>query len=191
MLTRLHDRLGLRTSPQIFFSTSGFVVVFAIIMVVFPDGVAGIFGSLAAWITANLGWFYVTAITCMLIFAFSLAMSRYGRIKLGDDDAEPEYSGLAWFGMLFAAGVGAVLMFWGVAEPVTHYADPPMYGVEPQSVQAASDALGIANFHFGLHMWGIFIVPGLAFAYFTYKRKLPPRVSSSFQPLLGDGSTLR
>lgn len=95
MLTRLHDRLGLRTSPQIFFSTSGFVVVFAIIMVVFPDGVAGIFGSLAAWITANLGWFYVTAITCMLIFAFSLAMSRYGRIKLGDDDAEPEYSGLA------------------------------------------------------------------------------------------------
>ncbi|WP_061711429.1 BCCT family transporter [Kocuria palustris] len=187
MLTRLHDRLGLRTSPQIIFSTSGFVVVFAIIMVVFPDGVAGIFGSLAAWITANLGWFYVTAITCMLIFAFSLAMSRYGRIKLGDDDAEPEYSGLAWFGMLFAAGVGAVLMFWGVAEPVTHYADPPMYGVEPQSVQAASDALGIANFHFGLHMWGIFIVPGLAFAYFTYKRKLPPRVSSSFQPLLGDG----
>lgn len=187
MLTKLHDRLGLRTSPQIFFATSGFVIAFAVIMTLFPEAVAAVFGALSGWITANLGWFYVSAITCMLIFAFGLAMSRYGRIKLGDDDADPEYSGLAWFGMLFAAGVGAVLMFWGVAEPVTHYADPPMYGVEPESVQAASDALGIANFHFGLHMWGIFIVPGLAFAYFTYKRKLPPRVSSSFQPLLGDG----
>ena len=89
--------------------------------------------------------------------------------------------------MLFAAGVGAVLMFWGVAEPINHYANPPMYGTEPGSDQAAVEALNIANFHFGLHMWAILAVPGLAFGYFTYKRKLPPRVSSAFHPLLGDG----
>ncbi|PNL17958.1 MULTISPECIES: BCCT family transporter [Micrococcus] len=186
MLTRLHNSLGLRTNPQIFFVSAAIVVVFSALMVLVPGAMQAGFGAVAAWIAGNLGWFYVLAITGMILFAFGIAFSRYGRLKLGDDDATPEYSGLAWFGMLFAAGMGATLMFWGVAEPVSHFADPPMYGTEPETVQAASEAMGIANFHLGLHMWGIFIVPALAFAYFTYKRKLPPRMSSAFQPLIGE-----
>ncbi|MFC3479286.1 dephospho-CoA kinase [Kocuria carniphila] len=187
MLNRLHDRLGLRTTPSIFFISAGLIVLFTAAMGLFPTQVQGFFGTVSNALRYQAGWFFTFSVTAMVIFAMGLALSRYGRLKIGDDDSEPEYSGVAWFGMLFAAGLGAVLMFWGVAEPMNHYANPPMYGTEPFSDQAAVEALNISNFHFGLHMWGIFIVPGLAFGYFTYKRKLPPRVSSAFQPLLGDG----
>ncbi len=156
-------------------------------MSLFPGPVQALFGAVATFLRFDLGWIFTLAVTIMVIAAIALAFSRYGRVKLGDDDATPEYSGLVWFGMLFAAGVGAVLMFWGVAEPMNHYANPPFEGTEPFTDQAALQALSISNYHFGLHMWAILIVPGLAFGYFTYKRKLPPRVSSSFQPLLGDG----
>lgn len=156
-------------------------------MSLFPQPVQSAFGTVATFLRFELGWVFTLSVTIMVIAAVTLAFSRYGRVKLGDDDAVPEYSGIAWFGMLFAAGVGAVLMFWGVAEPMNHYANPPLAGTDPFTDEAALDALSIANFHFGIHMWAILIVPGLAFGYFTYKRKLPPRVSSSFQPILGDG----
>ncbi|WNB89634.1 dephospho-CoA kinase [Glutamicibacter protophormiae] len=187
MLHRLHDRLGLRTTPSIFFVSAALIVVFAAAMGLFPGPVQGFFGGIAHVLRYRTGWFYTFSVTALVIFAVGLALSRYGRVKIGDDDSQPAYSGLTWFGMLFAAGVGAVLMFWGVAEPINHYANPPMYGTDPESDRAAVEALNIANFHFGVHMWAILAVPGLAFGYFTYKRKLPPRVSSAFHPLLGDG----
>lgn len=183
----LSKALGLRTTPSIFFGSAAIIIVFTLAMSIFPGPVQGFFGVISTFLRYEVGWIFTLAITLMVIAALGVAFSRYGRVKMGDDDATPEYSGLAWFGMLFAAGVGAVLMFWGVAEPMNHYANPPMSGTEPFSDLAATQALNIANFHFGLHMWGIFVVPGLAFGYFTYKRKLPPRVSSAFQPLLGDG----
>lgn len=187
MLHRLHDRLGLRTTPSIFFVSAALIVVFAAAMGLLPGPVQGFFGGIAHVLRYRTGWFYTFSVTALVIFAVGLALSRYGRVKIGDDDSQPAYSGLTWFGMLFAAGVGAVLMFWGVAEPINHYANPPMYGTNPESDRAAVEALNIANFHFGVHMWAILAVPGLAFGYFTYKRKLPPRVSSAFHPLLGDG----
>ncbi|RLZ03469.1 dephospho-CoA kinase [Kocuria tytonicola] len=187
VLNRLHDRLGLRTTPSIFFLSAALVVVFTVAMGLFPGPVQGAFGAVAHVLRYETGWFYTFSVTALVVFALGLAVSRYGRVKIGDDDSLPAYSGLTWFGMLFAAGVGAILMFWGVAEPITHYANPPMYGTEAGSDRAAVEALNIANFHFGLHMWTILAVPGLAFGYFTYKRKLPPRVSSAFHPLLGDG----
>ncbi|MFW0184898.1 BCCT family transporter [Rothia sp. CCM 9418] len=167
--------------------SAAFIMLFTLAMVVFPKPMAEIFGVTASFIIKYLGWFYVLGNALFFIFLIYIACSRFGRVKLGPDDAEPEYSGIAWFGMLFAAGVGAVLLFWGAAEPISHYANPPYSGIEPQSDAAAIDALSIANFHIGLFMWVILTVPGLAFGYFTYKRKLPPRVSSIFQPLLGEG----
>lgn len=187
MLYKIHDKLGLRTSPSIFFISAGFVILFTVAMAIFPTPVGNAFGVMSDFIIKYLGWFYVLGVAIFAIFLLYMAASRFGRIKIGDDDAEPEYSGLAWFGMMFAAGVGAVLLFWGAAEPITHYANPPYEGVEPQSHQAMMEALSIANWHIGLGVWIILIVPGLAFGYFTYKRKLPPRVSSVFQPLLGEG----
>lgn len=166
--------------------SAGFILVFTILMAAFPDAVGGIVSNMSSFIIKYLGWFYILGVALFFIFLIYLAMSRFGRVKIGDDDATPEYSGLAWFGMMFAAGVGAVLLFWGAAEPITHFANPPYEGVEPQSHEAMLDALSIANWHIGLGVWIILLVPGLAFGYFTYKRKLPPRVSSVFQPLLGE-----
>lgn len=186
MLNKIHDALGLRTSPSIFFGSAGFILLFTALMVVFPTAMSDGFGTISTFIITYLGWIYVLGNAIFFIFLIYIAMSRFGRIKLGPDDAEPAYSGLAWFGMLFAAGVGAVLLFWGAAEPLSHYANPPYDGVEPLSDQAALEALAISNFHIGLFMWVILTVPGLAFGYFTYKRKLPPRISSIFQPLLGE-----
>ncbi|MBZ4496561.1 dephospho-CoA kinase [Dermacoccus sp. Tok2021] len=183
--TRAHDRLGLRTSPIIFFGSAFLIVLFTAGMGLFPGPVQKFFGSIAHWLRYDIGWFYTAGATLLVVFSVGLAMSRYGRIKIGADDAEPEYSGLAWFGMMFAAGVGAVLMFWGIAEPMNHYANPPM-GDKAFTDAAAWQAINIANFHFGIHMWAVLIVPGLSFGYFTYKRNLPPRVSSAFHPVLGD-----
>src|SRR5690606_23755533 len=91
-----------------------------------------------------------------------------------------------WFAMLFAAGIGTILMFWGVAEPLSHYVNPPLLGVEPESLDAARNAMNIALYHFGLHTWTIFVLPALAIAYFSYRHHLPLRISSVFYPLLGD-----
>lgn len=187
MLLKLHDRLGLRTNPPIFFTTAGFIALFTLSFIAFPTQMEGVFGAMAQWIITYFGWFYVLGNALFFIFLVYLAASRFGRVKLGPDDSVPQYSGVAWFGMLFAAGVGAVLLFWGAAEPISHFANPPYDGVQPQSDRAARDALAISNFHIGLFMWVILTVPGLAFGYFTYKRKLPPRVSSIFQPILGEG----
>ena len=186
MLNKLHDRLGLRTNPVIFFSSALFIIVFTLLMMAFPTAMSDGIGIISDFIITYLGWVYTLGIAIFFFFLIYMAMSRFGRVKIGDDDAEPEYSGLAWFGMLFAAGVGAVLLFWGAAEPITHYANPPYDGVEPQSDHAALEALAIANWHIGLGVWIILTIPALAFGYFTYKRKLPPRVSSIFQPLLGE-----
>lgn len=186
MLNKLHDRLGLRTNPVIFFSSALFIIIFTLLMMIFPTAMSDGIGVISDFIITYLGWVYTLGIAIFFFFLIYMAMSRFGRIKIGDDDAEPEYSGLAWFGMLFAAGVGAVLLFWGAAEPITHYANPPYDGVEPQSDHAALEALAIANWHIGLGVWIILTIPALAFGYFTYKRKLPPRVSSIFQPLLGE-----
>ena len=186
LFTRLHDRLGLRTSPALFFTAAAAIILFTAAMGIFPGPVQSAFGVVSGWLRYDAGWFFTLGLTILVVISIGLAVSRYGRVKLGDDDAVPEYSGLAWFGMMFAAGVGAVLMFWGIAEPMNHYANPPLEGTEPFSDVAAMQAMNISNFHFGIHMWAIFVVPGLCFGYFTYKRKLPPRVSSAFQPLLGD-----
>jgi len=144
------------------------------------------FAGVSGWILDNLGWFYVLGVTVFLVFLLYIAASRFGRVRLGPDDEGPEHSGPTWFAMLFAAGIGTILMFWGVAEPINHLAAPPMQDVEPGSPAAFEQAMAFTLYHFGLHTWTIFTLPALAFAYFMYKRNLPPRVSSIFHPLLGD-----
>lgn len=187
MLHSLHRRLGLKTTPGIFFPAAAFILLFSAATIAFPQTMIDVFGTVSEWIMTYLGWLYVLGTALFAFFLIYVCVSRFGRIKLGPDDSEPQHSTLAWFGMTFAAGVGAVLMFWGAAEPLTHFARPPYDGVEPGSQEAALDALSIADFHIGLGVWVLLTVPALGFGYFTYKRRLPPRVSSSFQPLLGDG----
>ncbi|MGR3496381.1 BCCT family transporter [Citreimonas sp.] len=185
-LDRLANRLGLKTDPVIFFSAAAFMVVFALALIIAPDPIGNAFGAGREWIVSNLGWFFIAGVNIWLGFLLWIAASRYGHIRLGGRDSKPDYSSVSWFTMLFAGGIGTVLMFWGVAEPMSHFATPPLPGVEPHSPEAAQDAISISLYHLGLHTWTIFTLPGLAFAYFIYRYRLPVRVSSVFYPLLHD-----
>lgn len=186
MLERLQHRLGLQTIPGVFFTSAGIAALFVVLAIPFDQAVASSFGQLTGWVARNLGWFYILAVSSLLIFLLGLAVSRYGSIRLGADDSRPDYSNLTWFTMLFAAGIGTILMFWGVAEPVSHFANPPFDGVKGGTEQAATDAMTIVLYHFGLHTWTIFAMPGLAIGYFAYRHNLPMRISSLFYPILGE-----
>lgn len=185
MFDRLAKSLRLKTDPGVFFSAVGIMAAFVLITIFFGDTVSDIFGTASTWIMSNLGWFYVLGVSTFLIFLILIAVSRFGHARLGGDDERPEYRTLTWFSMLFAAGIGTILMFWGVAEPISHYANPPIGDVTPETPEAANQAIAITHYHFALHTWTIFALPALCFAYFIYKRKMPPRVSSIFSPLLG------
>ncbi|MCX2965811.1 BCCT family transporter [Gordonia aquimaris] len=180
----LARKLGLKTNPQIFFWSAGLTISLLVLFLIFQDWVGDAFGSGREWIVTNLGWFFILGVTVWLVFLIWVAISRYGRLRLGDDDDKPAYSNLSWFAMLFAGGIGTVLMFWGVAEPISHFSNPPFEGVQPYSAEAAEDAMSISLYHLSLHTWAIFTLPGLAFGYFIYRYKLPMRVSSVFYPVL-------
>lgn len=189
MLVKLHDALRLRTSPTIFFASAGVIILFVIATLAFTEPLDSAVSAGSDWLLTNVGWFYILGVTVFLGFLIFIALGRFGRVKLGPDDAPPEHSGPAWFAMLFAAGIGSILMFWGVAEPVSHFGDPPRgeaLGIEPGTWEAAREAMNFTYYHFTLHTWTIFALPALCFAYFIHKRNLPPRVSSIFQPILGN-----
>ena len=205
MLERFHDLFRLRTSPVLFFVSAAIILGFVVVTLIIPGGMGEFFGNASTWIYDHLGWFYISGVTIFLLFLIYIALGRFGRMRLGQDHETPEHSDISWFGMLFAAGIGTILMFWAVAEPVNHFANPPRgisaeeaaeleaagESVDPTTIiggttDAASEAMGFTLYHFGLHTWTIFALPALAFAYFIYKRNLPPRVSSIFQPIIGE-----
>ncbi|MBE0405228.1 BCCT family transporter [Halomonas citrativorans] len=186
MLNNLANKLGLRTDPTIFFTSAGIMVLFLVALLIAPGAIGSAFGAGREWVVTNLGWFFILGVTSWVAFLLWVAISRYGAIRLGGNDAKPAYSNISWFTMLFAGGIGTVLMFWGVAEPISHFSTPPRPGIEPFSVEAADDAMSFSIYHLGLHTWAIFAMPGLAFAYFIYRYNLPMRFSSVFYPLLGE-----
>lgn len=186
MLDELAQKLGLRTNPTIFFWSVGLMVLFLVVILLFPSGIGDAFTTARTWIVTNLGWFFILGVSTWLLFLVWVAVSKYGHLRLGGDDARPAYGNLSWFAMLFAGGIGTVLMFWGVAEPISHFSNPPFPDVEPYSVAASKDAMAFSVYHLALHTWAIFTLPGLAFGYFIYRHRLPLRVSSVFYPFLKD-----
>jgi choline/glycine/proline betaine transport protein len=131
----------------------------------------------------NGSWFYVLSVAIILLLAIYILFSRYGDIKLGPDHSSPDYSNLSWFAMLFSAGMGIGLMFFGVAEPVLHFIKPPIG--EPQTVFAARQAMEITFFHWGLHAWAIYAMVGLILAYFSFRHGLPLTIRSALYPIFG------
>lgn len=186
MFEKLAQRLGLSAIPQIFFISVGIIVVFVGFAIPFNEPFARFFDLLGGFTFTNFGWFYVLSVSSLLLFLIWVATSRYGRIRLGPDNQGPEYDTLTWFCMLFAAGIGTILMFWGVAEPMSHFANPPLENVEAGTKDAARLAMNISLYHYGLHTWTIFTLPALAIGYFTYRQGLPMRISSVFYSVLGD-----
>lgn len=175
----------LQSDPLIFFSALGFVLVFVAATLAFGDQARQTYADISGWLMDHFTWLYVGGVSATLIFLIVVFVSRYGNLRLGDDDDEPEYSYPVWFAMLFAAGMGATLMFWGAAEPLNHAYNPPRGGYDSMSRDAIIQAFQFTYYHFGIHMWVIFTLPGLAVGYFVYKRKMPARMSSMFSPLLG------
>ncbi|WP_313597563.1 BCCT family transporter [Psychrobacter sanguinis] len=149
-----------------------------------PEAAGELFGQVLNYTTTTFGWFYMLAVALFLIFILVLAFSSYGNIKLGPDHSEPDYKFSEWFAMLFSAGYGIALLFYGVAEPVMHFAQPP--NSPPETVAAAKEAMQIAYFHWGLHTWAIYTFAGLVLAYFGFRHGLPLSMRSTLYPLIGD-----
>lgn len=148
-----------------------------------PEAFGAAATGLFNWLSKYLGWWYMLAMNLFVAFPIGLALSRFGRLTLGEEGARPEFSNIAWFGMLFGAGMGVGLVFYGVGEPLYHLATPP-FGAEPGSPQAAQDALRASFFHWGLHPWSGYAVIALCLAYHQYRRGAPGLMSSLLSPLL-------
>lgn len=162
--------------------SAGLIAVIVLWGLLSPVTLDSFFGQALVSITHNFGWLYLWLVLGLVVLAFFLAFSRYGDLKLGDEDDEPEFSMGAWFSMLFAAGMGIGLVFWGVAEPISHYASAPP-GIVSGTPEAANAAMRYAFFHWGLHPWAIYGIVGLSIAFFQFRRKAPALVSSATEAL--------
>ncbi|MFK0629328.1 choline BCCT transporter BetT [Acinetobacter nosocomialis] len=170
-------------NPNVFLGTVIIIALFLAVVVIAPSSFELLTQQLKQWITDSFSWFYVLSVAFFLILLIYIACSAIGRIKLGPDHSQPEYSNGSWFAMLFTAGMGIGLMFFGVAEPVMHYVNPP--SGDAQTIDAAQQALRVTFFHWGLHAWAIYAVVGLALAYFAYRHNLPLKTRSALYPLIG------
>ncbi|MBM7586978.1 choline/carnitine/betaine transport [Bacillus pakistanensis] len=155
------------------------VVLFAAWGALSPESLSKNASAVSGFINDSFGWFYLASVACFVGFCLFLAFSKYGNIKLGPEHEKPEFSFFAWISMLFAAGFGAGIVFWGVAEPLTHFANPPLDGIEPQSAEAARVAMRYSFFNWGFHQWSVFTIVGLALAYFQFRKKRKLLVSET------------
>ncbi len=178
------ERWNAHILGAVFYSSALIVLVLVMLSFVAPGFAERVFVSAKTWVADEAGWFTVLAVAVFLIFIVGVAVSGFGKLKLGPDHSRPDYSYATWFAMLFAAGMGIGLMFFGVAEPIMHYADPPLG--DAQSVAAARQAMRITFFHWGVHAWAIYGVVALSLAYFAYRHRLPLRIRSSLYPIIGE-----
>jgi glycine betaine transporter len=169
----------------VFGVSAGLAVAFVSVGAIWPERTAEETTEALGWVTGNFGWLFVLTSAAFVLFSAYLAISRYGNIKLGPDDSEPEFSTFSWVSMMFATGMGIGLMFWGVAEPLTHMNAPPLGEAEAGSPEAAADAMRYAFFHWGFHPWAMYAVIGLAIGYFAYRKGYGNLISATFRPLLG------
>ena len=169
---------------SVFFSSTVIIVSLLVITLFSPQFASRFFTDLQQSITTNGGWFYVLTVGVILGFVLYLSMSRFGSIKLGPDHSVPDYKLSTWISMLFAAGMGIGLMFFGVAEPIMHYVSPPI--AEKGSLESIKEAMKITFFHWGFHAWAIYAVVALILGYFCYRQGLPLTLRSALHPIIGD-----
>lgn len=173
-------------SKPVFIPASLIIFVLIIFTASAAEDSQRIFGSINGFVTEAIGWWYVLIVTLFVVFALYVALSKIGGIRLGADDDRPEFSTGAWFAMLFSAGMGIGLVFWGVAEPLNHLVNPPsIRGETAEGIAAADQAMELTFFHWGLHAWAIYVVIGLGLAYMTFRRGRPLSMRWLLEPLLG------
>ncbi|WP_455425510.1 BCCT family transporter [Dryocola sp. LX212] len=173
-----------KINPPVFFISAALIIVLVTFSSVFPELADRKFKALQQGIFTNASWFYILAVALILLSVTYLGLSRYGNIKLGPDHAQPDFSYVSWFAMLFSAGMGIGLMFFGVSEPVMHYLNPPVG--TPETIEAAKQAMRLTFFHWGLHAWAIYAIVGLILAFFSYRHGLPLTLRSALYPIIGN-----
>ncbi len=170
--------------PWVFFISAGMILIFVTLTLVFQATVDDFFSSVQAFIGKYTGWFFVWTMNIILVYVISLLLGRFSGIRLGGAEAVPEFTTLSWFSMLFSAGMGIGLLFYGVAEPMFHFVASPL--VEPATAEAARVAMDLTFLHWGLHPWAIYAIVGLSLAFFSFNKGLPLSIRSVFYPLLGE-----
>ena len=192
MLDQVRDKLD-PASPEepestlnkpVFFISAGLIIAVCLYGALFSEHASLVFSDLQSWLLTNLGWLYMGSVAGFFMLVIYLAFSRFAHLRLGADDSEPEYSYGSWFAMLFSAGMGIGLMFFGVSEPMTHFLEPPVG--EGGTIDAARNAMQVTFFHWGLHAWAIYIIIGLALAYFSFRHDLPLTLRSALYPVIGN-----
>ncbi|WP_201539868.1 BCCT family transporter [Psychrobacter sp. 1044] len=173
-----------RVSKPVFITSALLIIGFIIFGAFFTETAGVLFSFLQNFITDKFGWMFVILMNVALVFCIYLAASRYGDIRLGQQTEKPQYSLFSWIGMLFSAGIGIGLVYWGTAEPLYHFMAPPLG--EAETIEAAKQAMSISFLHWGLHAWAIYTIVALALAYFHFRRGLPLSIRSTLYPLLGE-----
>jgi choline/glycine/proline betaine transport protein len=182
-MLNLSDR-GFVVDKAVFTPSIVFLLSTVGIVLAFPDASGSAFGALQATIVENASWFYGIVMAILLVASVVLAFSRVGDIRLGPDNSSPDYSLFSWLSMLFAAGVGIGLMFYGVSEPVVHYLRPPVG--EGAAMGGENQAVNLTMLHWGFNAWSVYGLMALVLAYFSFRRGLPLTLRSAFYPMLGD-----
>jgi len=176
------------TNPPVFFLSLILVVVFVLWGIVAPGNLGDVATAVKDdFIGKYLGWWYLAAVFGFLVFTVIVLFSPFGRLRLGKDDEKPEWTTWSWFSMLFTAGMGIGLVFFGVMEPVWHYMGPPGGEVEARTGEAAVLAMHQTYFHWGFHPWAVYIILGMSMGYFCFRHDLPLRPAAAFYPLIGRG----
>lgn len=165
----------------VFYISLSILLAFVSTAILLPDAFTTSAENALDFTTSHFGWLYLFVTTGFLIFCIGIASSDYGKVRLGADGEAPEFSYTSWLGMIFSAGMGVGLVFWGVAEPMTHYSNPPFGSAEPESAEAAGLAMRYSLFHWGFHQWANFGVVGLTIAYVRFRQQRAGLISEAFR----------
>ncbi len=174
-----------KKSNIVFYVSLVICAVIAVWAVAFNEGFSAVSNATLAFLTNNFAWLYLIANLSFVIFGLFVGLGKFGSIRLGPDDSRPEYNTLSWFGMLFGCGMGVGLVFWGIAEPISHFVGPAA-GIEPGTAEAAAFAMRASYMHWGVHAWGCYVIIGLAIAYFQFRKNRPGMISCALEPLIGE-----
>lgn len=174
------------------FSVSAAVILLLVLLgAIMPKRFANVAGKLFGYTTTNFGWFYLFSVFILIVFLIGLAMSKYGAIRLGGEGEQAEFPFVTWIAMLFSAGFGAGLVFWGVAEPMSHFFSPPFPGMAGQTEEAARIAMGYSFFHWGVSQWSVFAIVGLVIAFLQFKKQKNGLISTALEPVTGSNPIVK
>ncbi|AHG22464.1 choline transporter [Chania multitudinisentens RB-25] len=178
------DEESIQLNAPVFFTSATVILLLGLLVALFPTGSQEWLSKAQIWMSDIFGWYYMLLMVICMVFVFWLALSRFGQIKLGKENEAPEFSYLSWIAMLFSAGIGIALIYYGAYEPLDHFLQPPEGA--GGTVQAARQAMVITFLHWGLHGWALYALIATALAYFAYRRGLPLALRSALHPMFGD-----